>query len=144
MENKNPKEVNFTTKIKEIKLDDFQLEKSLKSPVDIDGLQYEFNVDFRINVVNTEVVVGLKTTIYSDLEKKNKIGSLSSHGLFILINLNEIIKQFDGKIPNIIIANYMGVLISTTRGFFIDRIEKTPLEGAVIPIINPMSFFPKE
>ena len=61
-----------------------------------------------------------------------------------MINLSDILKQFNDKIPNIIIANYMGVLISTTRGFFIDRIDNTPLKGAMIPIVNPMTFFPNE
>jgi hypothetical protein len=145
MENNNPKEINYTTKIKEIKLDDFQIEKSLKhSSINIDGLQYEFNIGFNINIVHLEVFVELKISIFSDLEKRNKVGSSHSHGIFTLFNLSEILKQFDGKMPNVIIASYIGLLISTTRGFLIDRIDNTPLKGAIIPIINPITFFPKQ
>ncbi len=140
------KELNIQTKIGEIKFSDFQLEKSVitDSKINVEHFQYEFNVNMGVNMPKNEINVNLNINMFSDLEKKNKVGYINSHGIFIVFNLTEIIKQSEGKIPNIVFANFIGVLISTTRGFLIDKSQGTPIEGAMIPIVNPLTFFPNK
>ncbi len=139
------KELTIQTKIGEIKFVDFQLEKSITSDtkLNLEHFQYEFNINISVNMPKNEVSVNLNVNIYSDLEKKNKVGHINSNGIFVVFNLTDIINQSGGKIPNLVFANFIGVLISTTRGFLIDKSQKTPIEGAMIPIVNPLIFFPK-
>lgn len=145
MQSNTTKELNIQTKIGEIKLDNFHLEKSILSgkKLNLENFQYEFNVNMNVNTSKKEITVNLIVNIYSDKEKKNKIGNINSHGVFIVYNLAEIIKASEGKIPNIILANFIGVVISTTRGFLIDKSLNTPIDGAIIPMVSPLTFFPK-
>lgn len=145
MQSNTTKELNIQTKIGEIKLDNFHLEKSILSgkKLNLENFQYEFNVNMNVNTSKKEITVNLIVNIYSDIEKKNKIGNINSHGVFIVYNLAEIIKASEGKIPNIILANFIGVVISTTRGFLIDKSLNTPIDGAIIPMVSPLTFFPK-
>lgn len=145
MQSNTTKELNIQTKIGEIKLDNFHLEKSILSgkKLNLENFKYEFNVNMNVNTSKKEITVNLIVNIYSDIEKKNKIGNINSHGVFIVYNLAEIIKASEGKIPNIILANFIGVVISTTRGFLIDKSLNTPIDGAIIPMVSPLTFFPK-
>jgi|ERR1043165_9104046 hypothetical protein len=141
---KELKEVSLQTKIVEITFDEFKLEKSIKSGIkfNFDQFQYEFNISIDVNKVKGELSVNLTVNIFSDLEKKNKLGYITSHGIFLVVNFNEVI--INDKIPNVILANFIGVLISTTRGFLIVKAQGTPIEGAIIPIVTPNSFFGKK
>jgi hypothetical protein len=146
MQTEATKELNIQTKISTIKLDNFHLEKSIKdsTKLNLENFQYEFNVNMGVNMPKNEIRVNLNVNIYSDVSKKIKVGNIDSHGVFIVQKLAEVIQQSEGKIPNVILANFIGVLISTTRGFLIDKSQKTSIEGAIIPIVNPAIFFPKK
>lgn len=140
---KQMKELNVQAKIAEIKLDNFQVEKPVKSgqKYNFEHFQYEFNVNIEVQTTKQEIRVNLTVNIFPDLEKKNRIAQISSHGIFLVLNLKDILKDSDGKVPNVIFSNFIGVLISTTRGFLIDKSHKTLIDGAIIPIINPHTFF---
>ena len=146
MQIKNSKEVSFSTKIVEIKMDDFVVEELVKSKsqFNLDNFQYEFNAGIGIDLPRQELTVKLNTNIYSEIEKKNKIGHINSHGIFYVVNFSDILKDWENKIPNFVLASFIGIVLSTTRGFLIDKSQDTLIEGAMIPIVNPLTFFPEK
>jgi hypothetical protein len=141
-------ELSFTMKIIDLKLVDFkdlsELPVSYKdSGLDSDNIQFEFNLGLNVNPTKNRIQVNLIVNFFADLEKKIALGNLNSFGEFEVINLEDIIKDFDGKIPNIILANLIGVVLSTSRGFLILKSNDTVMQGAMMPIINTNIFFPQ-
>lgn len=141
-------ELSFSMKIIDLKLVDFNALSELplnykESGLDSDNIQFEFNVGLNVNQTKKRIRVNLNVKFFADLEKKIGLGGLNSYGEFEVIDLEEIIKDFEGNIPNIILANLIGVVLSTSRGFLILKSSETVMEGAMMPIINPNVFFPQ-
>ncbi|UPT66903.1 MAG: hypothetical protein M0D57_21160 [Sphingobacteriales bacterium JAD_PAG50586_3] len=87
--------------------------------------------------------ITLSTNFFAEIEKTTKLGQITSSGTFEIYNIDQIVSMHDGKIPNIILANFIGVVLATTRGFLILKTESTIMSGVIMPIINTMSFFPQ-
>lgn len=141
-------ELSFTMKIIDLKLVDFNALSDLPDDykdtgIDKDKIQFEFNVGMNVGPIKKRIRINLNINFYTDVEKKILIGSLNSFGDFEVIDLDEIIKDFEGKIPNLILANLIGVVLSTSRGFFILKSSGTIMENAMLPIINTNVFFPQ-
>lgn len=149
MKEKLLQEISLTFKIMDLKLIDFHAQTSLpeklkKKGLNKDNIQFEFNLGVHVNPSKKLIRIDLNTNFYADPEKSILLGDLSSSGEFEIFNLEDILKDFEGKIPNVIVANLIGIVVSTTRGFFILKTIGTVLDGVMMPIINTDIFFPKE
>lgn len=141
-------DLSFTMKIIDLKLLDFNALSDLPdnykdTGIDKDKIQFEFNVGMNVGPIKKRIRISLNVNFFADVEKKTLLGNLNSLGDFEVNDLDEIIKDFDGKIPNIILANLIGVVLSTSRGFFILKSFGTIMENTVLPIINTNVFFPQ-
>jgi hypothetical protein len=141
-------ELSFTMKIIDLKLLDFNALSDLPdnykdTGIDKDKIQFELNVGMNVGPIKKRIRISLNVNFFADVEKKTLLGNLNSLGDFEVNDLDEIIKDFDGKIPNIILANLIGVVLSTTRGFFILKSSGTIMENTMLPIINTNVFFPQ-
>lgn len=125
--------------------DNFEINKENvgKNEFSINSLHYEHNVSLRSNPDNEELYINSSILIYADKDKLINLGKIDSSTIITVANLKELIANFDNKLPNIIIANLIGLLISSTRGFLLLKAEGTPLQGAILPAIDPMTFFTK-
>jgi len=147
MKPKKIHELTFTMKIIDLKLIDFNALSDLpdnykETGLDKDKIQFEFNVGMNVGPIKKRIRITLNINFFADVEKKTLLGSLNSLGDFEVIDLDEIIKDFEGKIPNVILANLIGVVLSTSRGFFILKSSGTILDNTMLPIINTNVFFP--
>lgn len=134
----------FSFSIKEIKLVDFILsEENLNSDIkySVNTLFFEQNVNIKTDVNLNSIAISLTIFIYSDINKTAQLGQISSIANFNVIELNKILIKYENKLPNILLANLIGLLISTTRGFLILKSEGTKLDGLMLPAIDPMTFF---
>lgn len=147
MEKKKLQEISLTMKIIDLKLVGFSALNDLppdfaETGIEKDKIQFEFNVRMHTDSANkNRIQIDLKTNFYADLEKKIILGNLNSSGDFEVLNLNEIKKDFNGKIPNVVLANLIGIVLSTSRGFLILKSIGTVMEGILMPIMNPNMFF---
>ncbi|MBA3900169.1 MAG: hypothetical protein H0X62_08170 [Bacteroidetes bacterium] len=140
MEDKNI--VDIKTKIASLSVAEFIVEEQAKKvSIDVDTVLYEYNVSANIDKAKKNVTIDCKIGIYYNKEKDLKLGSIATIGIFDILNLDEILEKFDDNIPIGIFHMFLGVVISTTRGFLLSKAENTPLEGATIPIIDIKSFF---
>lgn len=146
MSEKQHKEVKITTKIKSLKLIEFSLESiSEESKIHIDNTKFGFE-----NKVHMRIEPALKTLflqyvldIFMDESKQQKLGEINATGEFDLINLDDFKKDNTLKLPNELLAMYVGIMIATVRGMLVVKTQGTHLEGAYVPILNPMDFFNK-
>lgn len=144
MEKKIVKPLSVTSKIVSISLGDFKvavIDKSAKSKLDKEKFSFEFNISIKLDPKSKQVNLVSTIKIYSDITKKVFLGEIESIGAFLVENYAEIIKENKGGMPNIIISMFVGVLISTTRGFLILQSKGTIVEDAIIPMINPLELF---
>jgi hypothetical protein len=126
-------------------LEDFYLEDKLPVEVaksfDKDKIQLEFNVGMNLDTMKKTIAISLNTNFFAEEERKNNVGHINTKSTFELANIDDIIAKTEGKLPNTILASLIGVTLSTTRGVFLIKSEKTFMDGAMIPMMNPMSFF---
>ncbi len=143
---KEPQIIEFNTKILDIRLINFiiaplqatQIENLLR-----ENITYEFNINVGLRIPENLVLLTLNTKFFESEKKEVLLGEMASSGTFHIPELKAASEQF-GQIPNQLISTLAGVLVSTSRGFFLMKVENTHLQGAVIPIINPGAFFNKE
>lgn len=147
MEENKLQEINLSVKILTIKLDDFKLAEVVPAVLvnnfNKDKIQFEFNIGMNLDLVKKNIHIDLSTQLFADEEKKINLGFLKTSGDFEVANIEDIVKGYEGKVPNVILASLIGVLLSTSRGFLILKSEGTIMEGVIMPIMNPLAFFPK-
>lgn len=139
-----PAEINLSSKIKSITCDSFDLEKVSKKviqAIELDQVNFDLKVNFKPDSISQELHINSIIEIYSDSSKSNYLGKMTTTGVFTILNFDEIVKPLNGKFPATVVAMFIGILLSTTRGFLILKTEGTYLEGCILPIINPTSFF---
>jgi hypothetical protein len=90
------------------------------------------------------VLINSTTNIFSDSTKKIKLGSYIVSGEYEIQNLEEIVTKYSGKIPTNILVTFLGVQLSTSRGFLITKTEGTELEGVIFGLIDPATFFQQD
>jgi len=138
------KEINLLSKIKSITCDSFSIEKiskKLVQEIDINHIIFELSVNTKPDTSTGELTVSATVEIFSDQTKNIFLGKLISSGTFSIVNFDEIVKAHGGKIPAPVVATFIGLLLSTTRGFLILKTTSTFLEGCMLPIVNPSKFF---
>ena len=145
MESQQPEKIQFSFSIHNFKLEKFELNEELindpKSSYDVDKLQYEFNINMNSNIDTEEILMILNINIFADEEKTQKIGLCDSSGMFKVKDLLSTMKNYDDKIPNVILATFMGILVSSARGMMIVKMQDTKLSGSMLPVVDPMAFF---
>lgn len=141
-------QLNIISKIKDLKLIECKIVDTvpaiLVGKLDKDKVQFEFNFGIRLDIVKKSISIILDTNIYADEAKTINLGVIKSEGEFEVQNLDEILSTFENKIPNLILANFIGVLVGTTRGFLVDKSKSTILEGIFLPMIHPLNLFPQQ
>jgi hypothetical protein len=146
MSEKQPKEVQITTKIKSLKLIEFSIEPlsdENRSHIDSTKFGFENKVNMRIEPALKNLFLQYTLDIFMDETKSQKLGEISAIGEFDLINLDDFRKDELLKLPNELLAMYIGIMIATVRGMLVVKAQGTHLEEAYVPILNPMEFFNK-
>lgn len=147
METKEIPHINLVSRIKDLRLTDCNIANTVPSSLvgkfDVEKVQFEFNIGVRMDVVKKSISITLITNFYADEPKTIKLGHINTEGDFEISNLDEIISTFEGKIPSFVFANFMGVVIGTTRGLLMSKAEGTIMQGIYLPMINPLSLLPQ-
>lgn len=139
MDEKKAKEINI--KLQSVLLSDFHVEKDIDTKDLVPAnYNYDFTINFNISKSEAKIETTLTVVICADKTQSKKIGKIVATGTYLLKELDEILNQQKG-IPNDILTIFMGSLISTTRGMLLIKSKGTILEGAIIPLINPATFF---
>lgn len=137
------KKIDVTTKIEDIQLLDFHFTESMsKKKINIESLIYDSAVNIKIHQKDKKVSIKYICTLFTEKEKLNEVCSIMSSSEFQLVNMDEIINS-NGGVPKQVLSLFLSIIIGATRGFLIMRVKGTSIEGAIIPLIDPNSFFPK-
>ncbi|MEO8085459.1 MAG: hypothetical protein ABI763_01490 [Bacteroidota bacterium] len=143
MEEKELANLSVNTRIISVKLNNFSvaaIDKKIIPNLNKDSFAYEYGVQLLVDPPQKQIVVNCLIKIFSELDKKINLAEISSSGTFELLNLDEIVKKFNG-VPSFILPLFVGVLLSTSRGFLLLKSEGTIIEGATLPIIDTTTLF---
>ena len=146
MEEAELNNIQITSKVVSVQLANFtvaSISDTEKLALHKDKFAYEYNVNIKLEPHQKLIIVYSTIKIFSDLTKTLYLGEITSIGTFELINLEDILKKFGGSIPTFVFALFLGVVISTSRGFLLLKSEGTIIEGATLPIVDSGSFFPQ-
>lgn len=141
-----PKVFNVTSRIRNLKLVDFNLE-----PIEVKEIEtinhsvfgFENNVNFTLEPALKQLTIIYTTTIFSNELMKRKLGEIQAFGEFELINMEDFKVDDQIALPEELIAMFIGIVLSSVRGMLVLKASGTHLENAYIPIMNPMDFFKK-
>jgi hypothetical protein len=129
---------NVTSRIQSLDLVSYIVEeRKSTAPIDPKKITFEIGVNIQTAANTKTVTIANPITIFSDQTKKELLGSLEAKGEFIIENFEEL-KQ-GNSLPVPVVAIFVGVVISTSRGMLRVLSKGTSFESAIIPIINPTS-----
>jgi hypothetical protein len=140
MKKEEIKAISFESRILDISLINFKVFHKKNVKVNKNDFAFEFNIKIKLSPSIKSIEIDSSINIFSDQTKDLLLADIASVGKFEILNYEEIIKEYKGM-PNPIISVFIGVLISTTRGFLILKSKDTLIDGALIPLSNPNSFF---
>lgn len=137
------KENDIGFRIKNIELIQSNL-SSIDNEITIDTIfKFNINIDHLVNSNEKCIVVKPSIEIFTD--KSNTIlGMLSANVVFEFENLNGFIINDELKLPNDIFIAINSISISTIRGILFSSFRGTILHNAILPVIDPKAFSPKE
>ena len=137
------KENDIGFKIKNIELIQSNL-SSIDNEITIDTI-FKFNINIEHLVNSNEKCIVVKPSIEIFTDKSNTIlGMLSASVVFEFENLNGFIINDELKLPNDIFIAINSISISTIRGILFSTFRGTILHNAILPVIDPKAFSPKE
>lgn len=146
MENTLVPKINLTSKIREIKLKECKIAETVPTTLvhklEKEKIQFESNFNVRVDIVQKTIIINLRTNFFADEAKTIPLGHIATEGIFDIVNLDELLASFQGKLPEVVYANFIGILIGTTRGLLITCSKGTIMEGCYFPMIQPHSLFP--
>jgi hypothetical protein len=135
------KNTKVQSKFKTLELVSFKVEeRNEKVKVDPQHITYEISINFSIDKKRSVLNVNCAIKVFAEIEKSNLLGSIETKAEFNILNLPEIMNEKKGLEASVL-ATFIGLLISTTRGMLSILSKGTSFEGGIIPIINPMVFF---
>lgn len=139
MEEKKSESFPVNLKILSMKLVNFSIEnlnEDTKKSLDKDRIVFEYGIDLSVDQIGKKVTSTNHINIFNDFEKSILLGNISVAGEFSVINLDEIIKNFNNKIPLTFLSLFPNIVLSTARGILLAKTEGTFLEGVLIPIVD--------
>ncbi len=141
MKKQEIKKYSFDIKIIDIYLKELIIE-NVEGELNSNLFTFEFVINAKIdpNPNHNIVTLDLTTKVFSDKTKELYLAKMESQGIFEIINLDKVVEEHGG-VPNMILANFAGAMVSTTRGFMRLKSEGTIIDKAIIPFIDPNSFF---
>lgn len=139
MEKRTAEPISIESKIISLELVSFNVEtlpSTKKAKLDSNQFAFEFNVSADIDSKNKLIKLVSVIKIYSDSSKKLFLGEIESKGSFLLENYNDLKRESDGAIANVVVSTFIGVILSTTRGFLILKSKGTIIDGSILPLID--------
>jgi hypothetical protein len=141
-----PKSFNITSRIKNLMLIDFSLDPITQSELgelnpSIFG--FENNVNFSIEPALKQLTFQYTARIYSNEQLSKKLGEIQTFAEFELLNMDDFKSEDQISLPEELLAMFIGIVLSSTRGMLVVKSAGTHLENAYIPVMNPMDFFKK-
>ena len=123
--------------------------KSLTRQIGFDDYEYNFNVSTAVLEPERLIRVRLDINIFDKTEKsvKVEIGEMQTINGVVIINFDDVIKKTKEKsgvsydIPYEVMKILVGYSISASRGMLSTKMENTLFSNAIIPFIDPNTFF---
>lgn len=117
----------------------------LNKPLDkIVNYNFDINLEHSVDVINKNLIVNTSISILK--EDDEKLGSFRSLCIFHIENLESFVvkktKQID--LPKDFITTLNSISISTTRGLLFSNFRGTILHSAILPIVDPSSFYKEQ
>ncbi|GCC51749.1 hypothetical protein SanaruYs_19780 [Chryseotalea sanaruensis] len=109
--------------------------------IDLNKINFQLSVDSQINQAEKKVILISSVEIFSNEAHTELLGTIRTKGEVVIENFNEVVVD-KTRLPIQLMASLMGIQISTTRGMLKLLSKGTVFEQAIIPIVNPMAFFP--
>jgi hypothetical protein len=136
---------SLTSKLNSLIIDSFQVIEALPEGHELDHTKFQFQMLSNAGLMPAEkqVVAQLEIKIFSNTALDLQLGSIATRMIFDVHNYDDIEELKAGQIPPGVAINFLGIVISTTRGILFAKSAGTVLNGVILPVINPAAFFPK-
>lgn len=142
----NQTQISINFRIKKLELLDHSLSISAIPPNIQNGDSFFFTttVNLNLDLDSKNLSVKILCKFAYDEVREVELGNISSLTTFSIEDLdkfrtkNETISLI--QLPDVLMANFIGLAISSTRGMLATITKGTPLESAILPIQNPLYF----
>jgi hypothetical protein len=148
MDKQITKSIKF--RIKKLELVEHSLFTS-KIPSNIkqhDLFYFNTTVGLNFNFKDEYLIINVVSRFAYDEHKEIELGFINTLTTFAIEKLNSFVEKKEPQkvlvnIPDFLMANFIGLAISSARGMLATLTKGTPLESAILPIQDPMLFAQK-
>jgi len=134
---------NISFKLKNIEIGESSL-KHLNYVLPADVIyKFTINIDHLLNVEENLIVIKPIVDIFID-ESEETLANLSASLIFEIENLSHYVFEKELKLPSDVIIALNSISISTVRGIMFSAFKGTYLHNAILPVVDPKSFFPSK
>ena len=134
------KNINIQSKFKSLDLISFENRRATDQAIDSQKITYEISINFNIDQSRKVLTFYCPIKIFAEPAKQILLGSIETKAEFEVLNL-DVISDKEKGVPTPVMATFVGLLISSTRGMLNILSKGTSFEQGILPIINPMIFF---
>src|ERR1700739_1118087 len=113
------KQLSVSHKIIKISLVNWQVFVPENEKINKDKVGFAITIKFEADKNTKSVKVEANFKIYSDETQSLLVAEMDTIGVFEIQNFEEIINAHNGNFPTVIIMMFTGIVISTSRGFYI-------------------------
>lgn len=105
------------------------------------GIVFEVAPGSYIDIKNNELRLLIRSTYYSDENRKEEIGHLEVEFIYKTPKLEKFEREKDSLlIPENFLFTLVNISLGTYRGILFEKTEGSNLEGAYLPIFNVLDF----
>lgn len=117
-------------------------EDYLNDPVNISGLHLDRSCDHALDVENDLIGIRVYVFMRGLDENGEELGVTGDFGIEFFFNVDDLESMVEERensreVSGILIKTLSGIAYSTTRGLVYDQLKGTPLQGFLLPVVDP-------
>lgn len=143
MTKKQSELIQVLYRIKSIKELEFQFQSKNIDDLDCSKCNFKFTTSYgqSFHIENSEIHNVFEFKVYPNPRSRKPIANHSVLVVFEIKDIKNYVKpNKELTLPNILVASMIQITIGTTRGLWFSRVKGTPIENAILPILDTKAF----
>ncbi len=134
-----PEKKKIIFKIDKIETVSFSVDPSKISPRYNQPMKFRFTLSLKIDPKKKHLIFLLGIIISPKSSDDVQVGNLDIKVQFSIKNMEEFIEEENKsiKLPEILMANLITLVISTSRGIWAEKIRGTKIQKIILPLLDP-------
>lgn len=129
------KQMNLEYRIRSVSLNSFAINQ-FPAGGNENTISFDIKYSDEIPEDKKELVIDILINAFDENQPDVKLCTIQTSTSFDIINFEDLISE--GEIPDLVIANFLGIALSTTRGILFSQSSIANSKPLIVPVISPI------